>query len=165
MPSSTPSVPPSTPPSVPSSVRPNLLPSALSRTGTRTRRLLGRRRAAGVVAAALVATGVIPLTAVGSAEAGTAASRSTGRSAATATRPARDVMANLFEWNWPSVAKECTSVLGPAGYGGVQVSPPQDSLKRTKLGDGSDVVLHPWWEVYQPVDYRLTSRMGSEAQF
>lgn len=65
-------------------------------------------------------------------------------------------MANLFEWNWKSVANECTTVLGPAGYGGVQVAPPQDSLTR----DG-----HPWWEVYQAVDYNLTSRMGNEAQF
>ena len=76
-----------------------------------------------------------------------------------------EVLANLFEWNWPSVAKECTTVLGPKGYGGVQVSPPQDSVKRTKLGDGSDTILHPWWEVYQPVDYNLTSRMGTEEQF
>ncbi len=74
-------------------------------------------------------------------------------------------MANLFEWNWASVAKECTTVLGPAGYGGVQVAPPQDSLKRTGFGNGSDTVLHPWWEVYQAVDYGLTSRMGNEAQF
>src|SRR6478672_5656906 len=79
--------------------------------------------------------------------------------------PDPGVMANLFEWNWNSVAKECTDVLGPAGYGGVEVAPPQDSLKRTKLGDGNDKILHPWWEVYQPVDYRLTSRMGSEAEF
>ncbi|MBV9593990.1 MAG: alpha-amylase family protein [Actinobacteria bacterium] len=77
----------------------------------------------------------------------------------------RDVQANLFEWNWPSVAKECRNVLGPAGYGGVQVAPPQDSVKRTSLGNGSDTILHPWWEVYQPVDYNLTSRMGTEAQF
>lgn len=87
---------------------------------------------------------------------------------ATPDRPSshgRDVIANLFEWNWPSVAKECTTQLGPAGYGGVQVAPPQDSTKRTKLGDGSDDVLHPWWEVYQPTDYTLTSRMGTEAQF
>lgn len=68
----------------------------------------------------------------------------------------RDVMANLFEWNWDSVAKECTDVLGPNGYAGVQVAPPQDSLSR----EG-----HPWWEVYQPVDYNLTSRMGNEDQF
>src|SRR5947209_20372445 len=40
----------------------------------------------------------------------------------------RDVSANLFEWSWPSVANECTTVLGPAGYGSVQVSPPADSL-------------------------------------
>jgi alpha-amylase len=77
----------------------------------------------------------------------------------------REVMANLFEWNWDSVANECTTVLGPKGYGGVQVSPPQDSLKRQHLGDGSDTILHPWWEVYQAVDYHLTSRMGSEADF
>jgi alpha-amylase len=79
--------------------------------------------------------------------------------------PDPGVMANLFEWNWNSVGKECTDVLGPAGYGGVQVAPPQDSLRRTKVGDGNDSILHPWWEVYQPVDYKLTSRMGSEAEF
>ena len=77
----------------------------------------------------------------------------------------RDVVANLFEWNWVSVAKECTTQLGPAGYAAVQVAPPQDSLKRTALGNGSDTDLHPWWEVYQPVDYGLTSRMGNESQF
>lgn len=74
-------------------------------------------------------------------------------------------MANLFEWNWTSVAKECTNVLGPSGYAGVQVSQPADSLKRTKLGDGSDTVLHPWWEIYQPVSYELAGRMGTEAEF
>lgn len=68
----------------------------------------------------------------------------------------KDVIANLWEWNWPSVGKECTDVLGPNGYAGVQVAPPQDSLTR----EG-----HPWWEVYQPVDYGLTSRMGNEEQF
>jgi len=72
-------------------------------------------------------------------------------------------MANLWEWNWKSVARECTTVLGPAGYGGVQVAPPQDSLKRTD--PGTEGILHPWWEVYQPVDYYLTSRMGSEDEF
>ena len=80
------------------------------------------------------------------------------------------VMANLFEWSWPSVGAECTDVLGPAGFGGVQVSPPQDSLKRSaddqaNAGNGAVTVRHPWWEVYQPVDYDLTSRMGNEQQF
>jgi alpha-amylase len=85
--------------------------------------------------------------------------------AATATNSSRDVIANLWEWNWPSIARECTTVLGPKGYGGVQVAPPTDSTKRTELGNGSDTVLNPWWEVYQPVRYALTSRMGNEAQF
>ncbi len=72
--------------------------------------------------------------------------------------------ANLWEWNWNSIAKEC-STLADLGYDGVQVAPPQNSVKRTELGNGSDTVLHPWWEVYQPVTYDLTSRMGNEAQF
>jgi alpha-amylase len=38
----------------------------------------------------------------------------------------------------------------------VQVSPPEDSLTRSG---------HPWWEIYQPADYNLTSRMGNRAQF
>jgi alpha-amylase len=96
---------------------------------------------------------------------GVAALSATSASAAPADAGLHDVQANLFEWNWNSVAKECTQILGPAGYGGVQVAPPQDSVKRQRLGDGQDTILHPWWEVYQPVDYNLTSRMGTQAQF
>jgi alpha-amylase len=69
----------------------------------------------------------------------------------------KDVIANLFAWNWPSVAAECTGVLGPAGYGGVQVSPPQDSLKRSGT--------HSWWELYQPAAYDVNGRLGTRAQF
>lgn len=71
-----------------------------------------------------------------------------------------DVVANLWMWNWASVAKECTERLGPDGYGAVQVAPPQDSLKRA-AGDP----VHPWWEIYQPASYQLTSRMGDPAGF
>lgn len=118
-----------------------------------------RTRTAVLAAAALAMVAVIP-------GGGSAAARSlAGHSAGSAKGSSHDVLANLFEWNWPSVANECTTVLGPAGYGGVQVSPPQDSVKRTHLGDGQDTILHPWWEVYQAVDYNLTSRMGSEQQF
>ncbi len=77
----------------------------------------------------------------------------TGRPRVTA---GHDVIANLFEWPWTSVAGECTNRLGPAGYGAVQVSPPQESVT---------VANHPWWEVYQPVSYQLTSRMGNRSQF
>src|SRR4051794_21120390 len=112
-------------------------------------------------AGVLVAGGLITL-AIGPAQAAPSAP-ATLQAARHST--VKDVSANLFEWNWPSVARECTQVLGPAGYGSVQVAPPQDSLQRQSLGNGSDTVLHPWWEVYQPVDYNLTSRMGNEAQF
>ncbi|HYJ75170.1 MAG TPA: alpha-amylase family protein [Kineosporiaceae bacterium] len=123
------------------------------------RALLLRTGAAGVlVAGGLSAALVHPAEA--SPPATAAALAGTG-----SHREVRDVSANLWEWNWRSVAKECTTVLGPAGYGSVQVAPPQDSLKRTSLGNGSDTVLHPWWEVYQAVDYKLTSRMGTEAEF
>lgn len=78
-------------------------------------------------------------------------------SAQAAPSGTKDVIANLFTWNWNSVSAECADVLGPAGYGGVQVSPPQDSMKLAGT--------HSWWELYQPADYDLTSRMGSRAQF
>ncbi|WP_119731202.1 alpha-amylase [Thermomonospora amylolytica] len=85
--------------------------------------------------------------------------------AATAPAPVRavdtgvpngDVIANLWSWNWRSVAAECTGVLDPAGYGAVWVAPPAESLR------------HPtgvWWDVYQPYSYRLTGRFGTEAEF
>jgi alpha-amylase len=108
------------------------------------------------VSAALVGLGVLTVAASGSVS----ASAQLGGH----PRPiAGSVVANLFEWNWPSVANECTQVLGPKGYAAVQVAPPQDSLSRTATD--STPVLHPWWEVYQPVDYHLTSRMGNETQF
>jgi alpha-amylase len=73
-----------------------------------------------------------------------------------ATAGPNDVIANRFMWPWPSVASECTNVLGPKGYGAVQVAPPEDSI---------EVSGHPWWEIYQPAAYDLTSRMGNRSQF
>jgi alpha-amylase len=67
-----------------------------------------------------------------------------------------DVIANLWEWNWNSVASECTDVLGPAGYGAVQVAPPEESLKQSS---------YYWWDVYQPYSYSLNSRFGTATEF
>jgi len=67
-----------------------------------------------------------------------------------------DVIANLWEWNWDSVASECKDVLGPAGYGAVQVAPPSESLKQSSFY---------WWDVYQPYSYSLNSRFGTAAKF
>jgi alpha-amylase len=122
----------------------------------------GRFRAL-LAAAALVVTCAVPLSVVAVSNVGAAPGSEPGDGSDRGGRT-RDVIANLFEWNWNSVARECTTVLGPAGYGGVQVAPPQDSLSRTAAGP-APTPLHPWWEVYQPVDYNLTSRMGDETQF
>ncbi|MDT0442680.1 alpha-amylase [Streptomyces johnsoniae] len=67
-----------------------------------------------------------------------------------------DVIANLWSWNWPSVATECTDVLGPAGYAAVWVAPPAESFAHP---DGA------WWDVYQPYSYELSGRFGSESDF
>jgi hypothetical protein len=32
----------------------------------------------------------------------------------------KSVIIQMFEWNWDSIAAECTDFIGPAGYGFVQ---------------------------------------------
>ncbi|WP_406044098.1 alpha-amylase family glycosyl hydrolase [Micromonospora sp. NBC_00898] len=74
------------------------------------------------------------------------------------TPGAKDVIVHLFQWPWSSVASECTNVLGPKGFGGVQVSPPQEHV----VLPGQNF---PWWQDYQPVSYQLVSRRGNGASF
>ncbi|MBT2393653.1 alpha-amylase family protein [Streptomyces sp. ISL-1] len=66
----------------------------------------------------------------------------------------KDVTAVLFEWRFASVAKACTEQLGPAGYGFVQVSPPQEHVQGGQ-----------WWTSYQPVSYKIAGRLGDRAAF
>jgi len=101
--------------------------------------------AAGLVALAAAA---IPAT----------ANAGTSYPSAPAAPASKDVTAHLFQWPWPSVARECTTVLGPAGYGAVQVSPPQEHVELPAQG-------YPWWQAYQPVSYKLESRYGTPGQF
>jgi alpha-amylase len=70
----------------------------------------------------------------------------------------RDVIVHLFQWPWASIAAECTDVLGPKGFGAVQVSPPQEHVVLPGRG-------YPWWQDYQPVSYQLVSRRGDRAAF
>ncbi|EHN78434.1 secreted alpha-amylase [Streptomyces coelicoflavus ZG0656] len=65
-----------------------------------------------------------------------------------------DVTAVMFEWKFTSVAQACTDVLGPAGYGFVQVSPPQEHIQGGQ-----------WWTSYQPVSYKIAGRLGDRVQF
>ncbi|MET7474798.1 carbohydrate-binding module family 20 domain-containing protein [Streptomyces sp. NPDC005648] len=100
-----------------------------------------RRTASAVAAGALALAGTLALPA-------TTAHADTGAKG--------DVIANLWEWNWDSIASECTDVLGPAGYGAVQVAPPSESLKQSS---------YYWWDVYQPYSYTLNSRFGTATRF
>ncbi|MEU9796295.1 carbohydrate-binding module family 20 domain-containing protein [Streptomyces sparsogenes] len=66
----------------------------------------------------------------------------------------KDVTAVLFEWKFDSVAKACKDSLGPAGYGYVQVSPPQEHIQGGQ-----------WWTSYQPVSYKIAGRLGDRTSF
>lgn len=66
----------------------------------------------------------------------------------------KDVTATLFEWTFASVAQACTSVLGPKGYGYVEVSPAQEHIQGPQ-----------WWTSYQPVSYQIAGRLGNRAAF
>ncbi|MDB4979378.1 MAG: Alpha-amylase precursor [Myxococcales bacterium] len=71
--------------------------------------------------------------------------------------PPGGVLVHLFEWRWTDVAKECEATLGPAGFAGVQISPPSEHA----VLPGA-----PWWERYQTVGYSLArSRSGTGEDF
>lgn len=80
-----------------------------------------RRRGSAILALGLVASLLLPATVPASP-------------AVAAPSGAKKVIVQLFEWNWPSVASECQSTLGPKGYGYVQVSPPQEHVRATSGG-------------------------------
>uniref|UniRef100_A0A3Q4H3T5 Alpha-amylase n=1 Tax=Neolamprologus brichardi TaxID=32507 RepID=A0A3Q4H3T5_NEOBR len=69
----------------------------------------------------------------------------------------RTAIVHLFEWRWADIAQECERFLGPKGFGGVQISPPNEHIV---LG----IPFRPWYQRYQPVSYNLCSRSGSEAE-
>jgi alpha-amylase len=65
-----------------------------------------------------------------------------------------DTYVQLFKWRWNDIAAECTKFLGPNGFGGVQISPPE-----------ACITTDTWWNMYQPVNYQtLVGDMGSAAE-
>ena len=70
------------------------------------------------------------------------------------SEPRSDVGIQLFMFNWNSVATECEESLGPAGISWALVSPPQEHINQGQ-----------WWVHYQPVSYRIDSRLGSREDF
>lgn len=71
------------------------------------------------------------------------------------TKNGRTSLVHLFEWRWADIAAECERYLAPNGFGGVQISPPSESIVVTDP-------WHPWWQRYQPIGYNLCSRSGNE---
>ncbi|KAJ8274425.1 hypothetical protein COCON_G00090500 [Conger conger] len=69
----------------------------------------------------------------------------------------RTSIVHLFEWRWADIAEECERYLAPNGFGGVQISPPTESIVLSNP-------WRPWWERYQPISYNLCSRSGSEQE-
>uniref|UniRef100_H3DBM7 alpha-amylase n=1 Tax=Tetraodon nigroviridis TaxID=99883 RepID=H3DBM7_TETNG len=68
----------------------------------------------------------------------------------------RTSIVHLFEWRWSDIAAECERFLGPNGFGGVQISPPNEHIVLNSP-------WRPWWQRYQPISYNLCSRSGSES--
>lgn len=99
-----------------------------------------RRRAASVLAA-LLAAATLPVIA-------------TAPAAIAAPPGAKDVTATLFQWRFDDVARACVEVLGPKGYGYVEVSPATEHIQGPQ-----------WWTVYQPVSYRVAGRLGDRTAF
>ncbi len=108
--------------------------------------------------AVLAVPGALPA-AASAAQAATAGPATAGPAAvpSAASTGATGVIVQRFDWPWPAIGAECTNVLGPDGYGAVQISPPEEAV--VLAADG-----YPWWQAYQPVSYSLNSRFGTEAQ-
>jgi alpha-amylase len=64
----------------------------------------------------------------------------------------------MFGWPHKDIAAEC-EMIGKAGYLGVKVFPPQESLLTWEWLQNGE--LNPWYWLYQPVSYKLTGRQGS----
>ncbi|KAJ8731520.1 hypothetical protein PYW07_004684 [Mythimna separata] len=71
----------------------------------------------------------------------------------------RSVIVQMFEWKWADIAAECENFLGPMKYGAVQTSPATENVI-VRVGEE-----RPWYERYQPISYKLTTRSGDEAAF
>lgn len=65
-----------------------------------------------------------------------------------------DVQVIAFQQTWNTIAQECEDTYGPEGVAYVEISPPQETIQGTA-----------WWTSYQPVSYKLDSKLGTEAEF
>ena len=73
----------------------------------------------------------------------------------------KGAVVEMFGWPYEDIEQEC-EFLGNAGYLAVKVFPPQEAILTFDTADEGEV--NPWWFIYQPVSYKLTSRMGTKKQ-
>jgi len=67
----------------------------------------------------------------------------------------------MFGWPYADVAQEC-EFLGKAGYMGVKVFPPQESVFSNEWPQNGE--LNPWYFMYQPTSYKLNGRNGTRQE-
>ncbi|KFJ07279.1 Amylopullulanase [Bifidobacterium thermophilum] len=129
---------------------------AIQRFNSAAKRAFG----AAVCAAMVLGSGALVLPSIAQAgdTSGSSGSSPTTSSNVSAANAAdwvnSDVQVIAFQQTWNTIAQECKDTYGPEGVGYVEVSPPQESIK------GSS-----WWTSYQPVSYKLDSKLGSEQEF
>ncbi|KAJ3397138.1 hypothetical protein HDU92_000443 [Lobulomyces angularis] len=71
----------------------------------------------------------------------------------------KGAIVELLGWPYKDIAQECV-FLGKAGYTGVRIWPANEHIQTDKwLGENNEI--NNWYYVYQPVSYRLHSRMGT----
>ena len=73
----------------------------------------------------------------------------------------KGIIVELFGWPYDDIAEEC-DFLSVAGYLGVKIFPPNESILNTDFYDNDE--LNPWWYFFQPISYKLESRMGNKKQ-
>ena len=74
----------------------------------------------------------------------------------------KGAIVEFFGWPHKDIEEEC-DFLSTAGYMAAKVFPPNEAIYTfDTVEDGQ---LNPWWFIYQPVSYRMTSRMGTQDEF
>ena len=101
-----------------------------------------------IAASAMLITG---FAVVGNAS---ASSESSNSQSSNLTLNRKGVIVTAFQQTWNSIAQECKTTYGPEGVSYVQVSPPNEHVRGTQ-----------WWTSYQPVSYKLKSKLGDEYGF
>ena len=73
----------------------------------------------------------------------------------------KGVIVELFGWPYDDISEEC-EFLNHAGYLGIKIFPPNESILTYESVLNGD--LNPWNYLYEPVSYKLESRMGNKIQ-